>query len=490
MPDHLKNKTIAALFWSFFERIGHQVIQFVISITLARLLLPEEFGLVAMLTVFIAVAVAFVHGGFGQALIQKQNAHLVDESSVFYFNILIAILLYGLLYLAAPFISEFYDMPILTSLTRVLSFNIIIGSFAKVQNALMNKNLAFKELMIVTFIATIISGTVGITMAYSGFGVWSLAAHSIANQLITAILLWVIFPWRPAWIFSFTSLKSMFPFGSRILLTNLLWVLMDNIYIIAIGKIFSASDLGFYSRAYKFTQLAVGNLTRTVERVTYPAYSSIQNDKTRLKRGMRKSLSSLSMIIFPLLIGMALVAEPLVLVLLTEKWLPCVPFLQLMCIATIFRHLQAINLNILKALGRSDLFFNLHLMKTFMIIGSLFITYRWGIKAIIFGQIAIAVVSYFVINYFTYKIVNYSIYEQIKDVFPYLSISCLMGACAFALQFIEFTNVIYLLTYQVVISIIIYVALNVIFKTNAFFEIYGIFVRGVETWKRENLIKG
>lgn len=475
MPDNLKNKTINAMLWSFIERIGNQLITVLIGIILARLLLPKEFGSVAMLTVFIAVGDAFVRGGFGHALIQKQDADIVDESTVFYLNIIIAIPLYGLLYLTAPLIADFYNIPLLTSLTRVLSLNIIVGSLVVVQNALMIKVLAFKKLVKVTLIASFISGTIGITMAYSGFGVWSLAAYTISNKLINAIVPWIVFPWRPAWRFSLNSLKNMFPFGSRMFLNTLLSIIMNNLYVIAIGKMFSASDLGFYSRASKFVQIGNISLARTAERVTYPVYSSIQNEKARLKRGMRKSLSSLSMISFPMMIGMAVVAKALILVLLTDKWLPSVPYLQLLCIVGILYPLRTINLNVLKAVGKSDLFFYLNLMNSLMIILSLSITYRWGIKAIICGQIVISVVDYFVINFFTYKVINYSIYEQVKDIFPYLLISCLMGACSFSLQFIDFTSVTYLLTYQVLTGITLYILLNVIFRTHAFFEIFGIF---------------
>ena len=359
MGDNLKEKAVTALFWSLLERFSQQGIQFVISILLARLLMPKEFGLIAMLTIFIAIAESFINSGFGQALIQKKNATHIDECSIFYFNIVVGVLAAGLLCLVAPWIATFYNQPLLVSLTYALSLNLIINSFGMAQTTLLTKHLDFKAQLKVSMIATFISGTIGIAMAFNGFGVWSLVAQSLSSNFFRTSLLWFFNTWRPSLSFSFASLRSMFVFGSRLLASGLLDTIFNNIYLVVIGKLFSPVTLGFYSRAKGLQQLPVSNISGIVSRVTFPVFSSVQSDKPRLKRGVHKALTILGMINFPTMIGLAIVAKPLTLVLLTVKWLPCVPYLQMLCMVGMLYPLQVINLDVLKAQGRSDIFLKL-----------------------------------------------------------------------------------------------------------------------------------
>lgn len=474
MNNDLKTATSHGLFWSFFERIGQQGIQFFIAVLLARLLLPEQFGLIAMLAIFMAVAQSFVDSGFGSALIQKQDATHLDECSIFYFNILVGFLAAGLLFLAAPWIAAFYEIPLLTPLARVLSLNLIINAFGVIHSTLLTKRIDFKAQMKVSVIAAVLSGSIGVAMAYRGYGVWSLVAQSIASNVFQTVLLWFFLPWRPSWMFSWVSLRSMFPFGSKLLFSGLLDTIYNNLYLVVIGKMFSATDLGYYTRAEQTQRFPVVNLSSSVGRVTFPVFSSMQDDRARLKRGARKALSSLAMVNFPLMIGLAVVAKPLVLVLLTDKWLPCVPYLQLLCVVGLLYPLHVINLNVLMAQGRSDLFFRLEIYKKATITAAIFLTAPLGIIAMIYGQIATSVLHYYMNSYYTGRLISYPASEQLKDFFPFLFLASLMGFGVFLAGYLPLKNNVALLFSQVSIGIILYVSLCSFAKISSFVEIRSI----------------
>jgi len=471
MSDGLKSKTLSALFWSFLERFGQQGIQFIIGIILARLLLPEEFGLIAMLAIFMAIAQSFINSGFGQALIQKQDATHIDECSIFYFNILVGFLAAGLLCLVAPWIAGFYNQPLLVPLTCALSLNMIINAFGLVQTTLLTKHIDFKTQLKVSVIATVISGAIGITMAFKGFGVWSLVAQSLGSNLFRTILLWFFNTWRPALTFSFDSLRSMFAFGSRLLASGLLDTVFQNIYLVVIGKLFSPMALGFYSCAKKLQELPVSNISNIISRVTFPVFSSVQDDKPRLKRGVRKALTMLVMINFPMMVGLAIVAKPMVLVLLTDKWAPCVPYLQLLCVVGMLYPLHVINLNVLIAQGRSDLFFRLEIVKKIIVVIAIAVTYRWGIIAMIYGQIATSCIAYLLNSYYTGKMLDYPITEQIRDLIPSLALSSIMGLGVYALNYIPITSQVVLMSLQIITGIGIYSSISFVFRISSFMEL-------------------
>lgn len=474
MSKSLKHEAMHGLFWSFFERIGRQGIQFIIGIILARLLLPDQFGLIAMLSIFIAVAQTFVDSGFSSALIQKQDASHLDECSIFYFNILVGFMGAGVMFISAPWIATFYQIPLLTPLARVLSLNLIINAFGVVQSTLLTKRIDFKAQMKISMIATVLSGSIGVTMAYQGYGVWSLVAQSIGGNLFGVILLWFFLPWRPSWAFSWVSLRSMFPFGSRLLFSGLLDTIYNNLYFVVIGKMFSATDLGYYTRAQQTQQMPVDNLSSTVNRVTFPVFSSIQDDKARLKRSIQKALSTLALFNFPLMIGLAVVAKPLVLVLLTDKWLPCVPYLQLLCVVGLLYPLHAINLNALMAQGRSDLFFRLEIYKKAIITATICLTWRWGITAMIYGQIVTSVIAYYMNSYYTGKFLSYPVIEQLRDLVPILLLASLMGFSVSLVRYIHLQSNITLLLFQVLLGIVLYIILCGLSKISSYFEIRSI----------------
>ena len=472
--DNLKQKTINAMIWRGMDTFGQQGIRFVIQIVLARLLLPEQFGLIAMLTIFIVLAEAFINSGFGQAMIQKKNADYTDECSIFYFNVFISLIATGLLWLSAPWIAAFYKQPLLTPLTRVLSLNLIINAFAQIQRTILRKKIDFKSQLKASVSASLFCGVIGIVMAYKGFGVWALVGQQVSRALAETMLYWFVSDWRPALILSFSSLRSMFSFGSKLLFSGLLETVFNNIYLVVIGRLFSPAALGFYSRAKILRDAPVMNITSTLSSVTFPVFATIQDDRNRLKTGAQKSLTTLIMIITPCMLGLIVVARPLVLLLLTEKWLPCVPFLQLLCIPGILWPLHVINLNVLKVLGRSDLFLRLEVLKKILVVISIAVTYRWGIQAMIYGQITVSILGCYLNCYYSGKLINYPLKEQIFDLAPYFGTAMVMGIGVYSIRWFRFSNNCILLISQVLVGIFIYAFMSWIFKMPAFVEVIDI----------------
>lgn len=472
MAESLKSKTIRALSWSFFESLGEQGVRFVIGIVLARLLFPEQFGLIGMLMIFMAVAQTFLDSGFGAALIQKKEATQKDICSIFYFNIVIGLAVSGVLYLAAPWIAAFYNQPILTPLTRAMSLVIIINSFGLIQSTILSKQIDFKTRTKVSLIAGIISGIIGVTLAATGFGVWSLVVQQISSAFFRTVFLWFLNTWRPALIFSFKSLREMFSFGSRLLASGLLDQIFRNIYLLVIGKLFSATDLGFFTRAQTFGDLPSHTLSGMVERVTFPVFSTIQDDPVLLKRGLKKALTTLVLANFPMMIGLAVIARPLVLVLLTEKWAESIIYLQLISILGLLYPLHIINLNLLQALGRSDLFLRLEIIKKILVVLNIAITWRWGISAMIYGMIATSIFSYYLNSYYTGLLIGYPIREQLRDLFIYLILAVLMGMAVHGAGLLPFPNHWSMLLVQIILGIIVYGGLCRLFRLTAFMGLW------------------
>jgi teichuronic acid exporter len=472
VTESLKCRTIRALSWSFLESIGLQGVRFVIGIILARILIPEQFGLIGMLTIFIAVAQTFLDSGFGAALIQKKEASITDRCSIFYFNIIIGLVAAGLLGLAAPWIAAFYNQPILTPITRVLSLIIVINSFGLIQDTILRKEIDFRTQTKVSLIANVLSGTIGVILAVAGFGVWSLVAQQVGVNLFRTIGLWVFNPWRPEMIFSLKSLREMFKFGSRLLASGLLDRIFTNIYLVIIGKLFSAADLGFYTRARNLEELPSQTLSGMIGRVTFPVFSTIQDDAARLKRGFKKALKLLVLCNFPMMIGLAVIARPLVLVLLTEKWAESIPYLQLLCFLGLLYPLHMINLNMLQALGRSDYFLKLEIIKKILIILNIVITWRWGILALIYGMIITSIISYYLNSYYTRILIGYSIWDQVRDLLSYLIMAVLMGGAVYIGGLLHYPNIYVMLFVQIGIGMIVYSSLCRLFQLEAFMELW------------------
>jgi len=472
MADSLKSKTLHALSWSFLESAGVQGVRFVIGIILARLLFPEQFGLIGMLFIFMAVAQTFLDSGFGAALIQKKEASQKDICSIFYFNILVGVIVAGIMCLIAPWIASFYSQPILTPLTRAMSLTMTINSFGLIQSTILSKQIDFKTQTKVSLIANSMSGVIGITLAFTGFGVWSLVAQQISSAFFRTGLLWLLNTWRPSLIFSFKSLREMFGFGSKLLASGLLNQIFENIYLLVIGKLFSASDLGFFTRAKTLGELPSQTLSGMVGRVTFPVFSNIQDDPIRLKRGLKKVLTTLVLVNFPMMIGLIVIARPLVLVLLTEKWAESIIYFQLISIFGLLYPLHVINLNVLQALGRSDLFLRLEIIKKILIVLNIAITWRWGMSAMICGMIATSMISYYLNSYYTGLLIGYSIWMQVRDLFSYLVMALLMGMAVYGVGLLPYPNIYALLFAQIGTGIIVYVALCWLFRLEAFLEVW------------------
>jgi len=471
MTHSFKAKTIRGLLWSSLEQGGRQGIHVVITIILARLLLPEQFGLIGMLAIFLGVAQSFIDSGFASALIQREKATHVDECSIFYFNILIGILAAGLLCAVAPWIASFYEQPRLTSLTRVLSLKLIISAFGVVQISLLTKRLDFKTQLKIGVIATVLSGAVGVTMAVHGFGVWSLVAQSLGLSLVQTVLLWIFNTWRPGLVFSFTALREMFGFGSRLLVSGLLNRIFEDIHLLVIGKLFAVGDVGLFYQAKRLPQIVTQNVSGPVARVVFPAFATIQDDAVRLKHCMRKAVTVLSFANFPLMIGLAVVARSFVIVLLTDKWLPAVPYIQLMCVVGLLYPLHAINLNLLKAKGRSDLFLRLEVLKRILVVISIAVCYRWGITGLIYGQIVVSLLAYYLNSYYTGKLIRYPMTEQVVDFLPCLAISLVMGCAVYLVQYLPVADHAVVLTIQVFCGAAVYLGLNYVFSISACLEV-------------------
>lgn len=423
----LKQNTTRGFIWSAAERFSVQGLQFVIGIILARLLLPSDYGLVGMLAIFLAISQVFVDSGFSSALIQKKDRTEIDFSTAFYFNIGIGLFFYIALYLLSPIFAKFYNAPILIPLTKVIGLSVFINSLAVVQRAKLSIKLDFKTQAKASLIGVVVSGIIGISMAHNNYGVWALAGQLISRTLINSILLWYFSKWLPKLIFSYESFKSLFTFGSKLLIAGLLYTLYGNLYLMIIGKLFNASSLGFYTRAQQFQKLATENITAVIQRVTFPVLSSIQNDDTQLLDIFRKFIRISTFVIFPTTIGLAVLAEPIIELLLTEKWLPTVPLLQLLCIVGLLHPLHAINLNIINVKGRSDIFLRLEILKTILTTIAIAITFSFGIKALILGQLLTSILTLIITMFYSGKMISYKPFTQIRDVIPIAILTILMA---------------------------------------------------------------
>lgn len=463
MSDSLKSKTVKGVVWSSIERFSTQGVQFLIMIIMARLLTPKDYGLIGMLAIFLAVAQSLIDSGFSQALIRKQDRTDVDNSTVFYFNIVVSSALYLILFIAAPFVADFYNQPELTSVMRVVCLGVILNSLAVVQRALLTVRIDFKTQAKASLSAAVISGCIGIVLAYCGFGVWSLVVQQLLNLSVNTLLLWIFSKWRPIAVFSWKSFHELFAFGSKLLASGLLDTLYRNIYPIVIGKLFSASSLGHYTRAQQFSEFPSSNVTGIIQRVTYPILCGIQDETERLEAVYRKFLKLSAFIIFPLMIGMSAVARPFIDIVLGTQWGFCGQLLQIICFAMMWYPIHAINLNLLQVKGRSDLFLRLEIIKKILGITVLCITAPFGLVVMCYGQIFNSIVALVINTYYTGKLINVGFIRQMKDLLPTLLLSLTMfGAILLVNGFIEVNM--HRLIIGILVGIIVYLSGSYIFK--------------------------
>ena len=439
---NIKQKAIKGVSWSFIDNIANSGITFLVGIVLARLLSPEEFGILGMIAVFIAVSNSIVDSGFSSALIRKVDIKNRDYNTVFYFNMVLGIILYILLYFSAPFISGFFNEPILIAVTRVMGLLLIINSFGIVQRTLLIKEVDFKTQTKVSLIASISSGIIGIGMAVAGYGVWSLVAQQIIRQLLNSIFLWVFNTWRPVFEFSTQSFKELFGFGSKLLVSGIIDTLYSNIYYVVIGKYFSANELGLFTRAKQFSLFISGNLTSIVQKVSYPLLCNMQNESNDelLKKTYQRIIKATMLVTFSCMLGLAAVAKPLILLLIGVKWIPSIVFLQILCFAAMLYPLHAINLNMLMVKGRSDLFLKLEIIKKIIGIAPVIIGIFYGIEIMLIGSVFVSFIAYFLNSYYSANLINYTTLDQIKDVLPTFLVALAVSFVMWSITLLNFSN--------------------------------------------------
>lgn len=424
----LKQKTFKGVIWSAVERFSTQGVQFLFGILLARLLTPNDYGMIAMLTIFMAVSQTFIDSGFGNALIRKPDRTESDKATVFFFNIFMAAACYGIIFLAAPFVASFYNMPQLSDILRVLGINLIIQAFGSIQRLNLTIDLNFKVLAKVSLSGAVVGGTSGLICAYNGLGVWSLVVQQITTTSTRVILFWILVHWRPKCFFSKASFKNMFGFGSKLLASGLLNTLYDNVYDLIIGKVFAAATLGNYTRAAHFANFPSSNITGIFQRVTFPVLSKIQDDHEKLRSAYLKFLNMATLVVFPLMIGLAALAKPFILLVLTDKWVDAILILQIICFPMMWYPVHSINLNVLQVMGRSDLFLKLEIIKKIVGITTLCVTLPYGIIAMCFGQWFNACFGLVVNTYYSGKLLNAGLWPQLRMYIPTLLNSLIMGA--------------------------------------------------------------
>ena len=454
------------MIWKLAEKVGTQGIQFIIQIVLARLLLPEDYGLVGLLTIFINICDVFILQGFTTALIQKKDADDTDFSSVFLANLGLSGVLYLILFVTAPLIAAFYNEPHLITITRVLSLNVVFGALGAVHNAIMAKSLEFKKSFIRGLSNILTYGVVGVFLAYSGFGVWALVYAKLAGQLVGSVVLWITVKWIPSLVFSFERIKSLFSYSSKILGTNLLNTIFNNIHSLIIGRFFNKVDLGYYQRGQQIPQTAMTAIDGSLNEVMYPTLSILQNDLVALKSALRRSMKTSMYIVFPILMGLLVTAEPLTVLLLTEKWLPSIPYMQLTCVICMFWPLSA-RTHALNAIGRSGLTFKISLISKAITLVCILACVKFGIYAIMLGTIMASGISFFITSYFVNKHLNYSLKELLFDIGPTFIISAVMAVWVYLVNLLNLNSFV-TVCIQVLLGMLIYVLCSVIFKIDSY----------------------
>lgn len=483
-----REKIFSSLVWKLLERAGIQGVSFIVSIILARLLTPSDYGLISLIIVFINLANVFIQGGFNTALIQKKNTDSKDFSSVFYFSFFIAFILYIILFISAPTISRFYNEEELISIIRVLSIILFTGSINSIQVAFVTKNMEFKKLFMSSIGATMISAFIGIGMAMSGFGVWALVCQQISNQFFTVIIMWFTVPWRPKLIFSIERLKDLIGYGWKILMTNLSDTLFLNLRSLLIGKIYTPDMLGYFNRGRQFPEMIMTNVNGSIQSVMLVAYSNEQDNKQRIKEMVRRSMTVSSFIIFPMMFGLAVVAEPVVKILLTDKWLLAVPYIQICAFTYMLMPIHTANLQAIKAMGYSNIILKLEIIRKILELSILIFSVRLGVYAIAIGEVVTTVISLGINLYPNKKLINYGVKEQLKDITPSFFNSVIMAVIVYSLKFLSI-NIILKLIIQILAGAIIYIALSNIFNVSTIKYLSSLF-KGYFKKSDKDLMKG
>lgn len=485
-PAGLKEKSVKALFWSGLDLFCRQGLQFGISLVLVRLIAPEEFGLMAMLSLFIGVAAVIAESGFGGALIQKKELTLEETTSVFWLNVSVGTLATLALCLLAPWIAAFYKRPELEPLTRIMALNVFLSSLGAVQSALLSRDLDFRTQMSITVWASSVSGIAAVAMAWFGFGVCSLAMQSLLSSALTALLLWKCRPWRPAGFrFNFAAVKPLFKFGSFLFFSGLLETFCARLQSLVVGKYYSAKDLGFFTRADTVQQFPSSLLSTIFDRVAFPLFCSVHDDRELMRRGMAKAIALMMFVNLPIMLGMAAVSGNLVWVVLGPRWMPCVPYLQALCLVGVWWPMHVINLTAIKSIGRSDLFFRLEVIKKVLWVSTVLAAAHFSILAIAWGRMVVAAVSFWINAHYARAFLQYPAWRQIKDVLPSLFSAAVMAASAWAVGALPIPSHFLLLALQLTAGLAVYVAMTILINAPLWREILGLIqARAPSLWAK------
>ncbi|MBQ2676803.1 MAG: lipopolysaccharide biosynthesis protein [Clostridia bacterium] len=470
----MTNKTVTTNFlWRFLERCGAQVVMLIVTTVLARLLGSTAYGTIALVTVFTTIMQVFIDSGLGTALIQKKDSDDLDFSTVFFFNLAMCTVLYLIMFFGAPLISAFYEKPELTSIIRVLSLTLVISGLRNVQQSYISKKMLFKRFFWSSLGGSIGSAIVGIAMAYMGFGVWALVAQHLINLAVSTAILWLTVKWRPKFIFSFTRLKGLFSFGWKLLISALIDTVYNDLRQLIIGKKYTSDDLAFYNEGRKFPNFIVTNINTSIDSVLLPAMSSEQNDRERVKTMTRRSIKVSSYLMWPLMVGLGVCAEPVIRLLLGSGWLDCAPYMRIFCFTFAFYPIHTANLNAIKAMGRSDMFLKLEILKKVIGLIALFSTMNFGVMTMAYSLLVTTVLSQIINSWPNRKLLGYSYLEQIKDILPSVALSGIMGVCVLAIQFIGLHYIVTLLI-QVPLGAAIYIGGSKLFRLESFEYIWNV----------------
>mgnify|MGYP001677424176 CR=1 FL=1 len=466
----LSSKIISGSFWKFGERMSAQAVSFFVSLILTRILSPSDYGIIAIINIFIAIADVFLASGLNTALIQKKNPTRLDYNTIFWCNIILGCILYLVLFLVAPVLTDFYNIPILTPVIRIFALRLPISSFQSIQSAFVSKHMQFKKFFYATFLGSVVSAVVGIAMAYTGFGVWALVAQYLVNTVVGTVTLFAIISWRPKFEFSFESAKPLVQYGWKIMFTDLTGTIFNNLGDFIIGARYNSSSLAFYSKGRQLPYLIRNNIFTSLISVLFPGMSQVNDDIERIKSISRKSISVLSFLIFPTMVGLIVTAEPLTILMYTEKWLPITPFVVIVCSEAILSVIPTVTMQTIKALGRSDLTLKIEFIKKPFYLLTIFIALNFGIVAIALTLIINAIIEMITNGLIVQRLIKYSLWEQLNDMFDSLIISILMGLISYLVVFLNL-NIYFTLLLQVVVGIFSYLILAIAFKNKSFIEL-------------------
>lgn len=468
-----KQKVISNLFWRFFERCGAQLVSFAVTVVLARLLEPELYGLTSKVAVITSVLLVFVDSGMGNALIQKKDPDDLDFSSVFYFNMAFCLLLYLCLFLASPFIAELYREPGLSPVMRVLGLTVVVSGLKNVQQAYVSKTLQFKRFFFATLGGTLFSALLGIGMALMGYGVWALVAQQLSNVTVNTAILWLTVGWRPRAMFSLSRLRGLLSYGWKLLASSLLDTVYLKLYPLVIGLRYTNSELAFFERGSSLPNLIVENINYSIDSVLLPVLSQEQEHRDQVRDMTRRAIKTSTYVMMPMMMGLAVCARPLVGLLLTEKWLPCVPFLQVFCVIYAFYPLHTANLNAIKAMGRSDVFLKLEIVKKVLETLILLVTMNYGVFAMALGQLCSGILAQLINAWPNKRLLDYPYLSQLRDMLPAIGLSLAMGLCVYPISLLDLGYLPCLLL-QVPLGVLVYALLSKLFRLDSFEYILGV----------------